>query len=309
MFKYAADCIILESDGRFGIVDCGDDAYYPDGTDTRYPWRASISQEARDNTSQVLSYLNSVGATPANVEFLVGTHPHSDHIGGAPQVIDRYKPARVYTPEYEDGYITSPSQLWDNLFIYDRFLAAAQGAGSSIIQRFDPAAPLVPESGSVLGCSEFDLGSMHITLLNTDESYKETGVYGANAFSLGVLVEANGQRAFLAGDINNIPESSGGKSSEDNLAPIIGKVDVLKLGHHGNPNSNTPDYLRTLAPSIAVQTGSSTRLVEETKNVLKQLDAKYYCADLARARGVYEIVVELASSGAYVSNTTPMPYA
>lgn len=307
MFKYSADCIVLESDGRFGVVDCAEDSYYPDGSDERYPWRDYISTEERSNTDQVIGYLDSIGANTENVEFLVGTHPHSDHIANAPQVIERYLPDRVYTPEYSDDYITEPSQLWDNLFVYDRLVEAAEANGSALIRHFYPDAPVTPEEGSDVGCSEFDLGSMHITLLNTDESYKETGVYGANAFSLGVLVEANGQRAFLAGDINNIPESSGGKSTEDNIAPLIGDVDVLKLGHHGNMNSNTANFLYTLSPEIAVQTGKSYQLVAESKDVLLELGSAYYCTDLALEQGVTEIIVELDAGGSYVSNVESMP--
>ena len=37
------DAIVLESDGHFGIVDSGEDSFWPDGSDPRYPWRDGIT--------------------------------------------------------------------------------------------------------------------------------------------------------------------------------------------------------------------------------------------------------------------------
>ncbi|COE50140.1 choline binding protein E CbpE [Streptococcus pneumoniae] len=37
-----SDAIILESNGHFAMVDTGEDYDFPDGSDSRYPWREGI---------------------------------------------------------------------------------------------------------------------------------------------------------------------------------------------------------------------------------------------------------------------------
>ena len=108
-----ADCIVVESNGHFGIVDAGDDNEYPDGSDPRYPWRPYIATWGQED--QVRPYLDSLGINSSNLDFFIGTHPHSDHIGWADTLIHRYQPKHIYTPVYDDSYSVSDevNALWD----------------------------------------------------------------------------------------------------------------------------------------------------------------------------------------------------
>ena len=89
--------------------------------------------------------MHELGVTPGNFLFYIGTHPHSDHIGSADEVIREFHPKRVYIPEYEDEYIANPAALWDNLYVYDRMLEAAYEVGATIIWELDSAAPIEPK--------------------------------------------------------------------------------------------------------------------------------------------------------------------
>lgn len=80
--NHNTDAILIECDGKFGMVDSGEDNDYPDGSDPRYPLRAGITK-GLGFENQVISYLESMGVTKDNFEFYIGTHPHSDHIGSA----------------------------------------------------------------------------------------------------------------------------------------------------------------------------------------------------------------------------------
>ncbi len=73
------DAIVLESNGRFGIVDSGEDSDYPDGSDPRYPLRPGIVKGSGVEDA-VVAYLKNLGVNSGNLEFYLGTHPHSDHI-------------------------------------------------------------------------------------------------------------------------------------------------------------------------------------------------------------------------------------
>jgi beta-lactamase superfamily II metal-dependent hydrolase len=83
---------------------------------------------------------------------------------------------------------------------------------------------------------------MHLTLLNGTK--KPRGDENTN--STGILLDCGGKRAFLAGDINNI------WGDETRLARKIGRVDLLKAGHHGFEGSNTIGYLAKLRPATVI---------------------------------------------------------
>ena len=149
------EAILLECNGKFGMVDSGEDTDYPSGSDSRYPDRAGTTKDF-GYEDEVLSYLRSVGVNENNFEFYIGTHPHSDHIGTADEVIRAFHPKRVYIQEYKDSYISNSGNLWDNLYVYDHMLEAAEEVGATIIQNFKPGSPLYPETVSVSGSIIWD---------------------------------------------------------------------------------------------------------------------------------------------------------
>lgn len=120
------DAIIIECNGRFGMVDSGEDSDYPDGSDARYPLRSGITI-GQGNENEVLPYLRSIGVSADNFDFYIGTHPHSDHIALADEIIYEFRPHAIYIPYYEDAFVTSPSYLWDNLYVYDRMIELPSG--------------------------------------------------------------------------------------------------------------------------------------------------------------------------------------
>ncbi len=297
-----SDAILLESDGRFGLVDAAEDSDYPDGSDPRYPAERPGITHGAGVEQQLVAYMKKVGVTEDNLDFFIGTHPHSDHIGGADTVIETFKPERVYTPEYKDEYIQggkrpdpsdskalaawkSHPRLWDNLYVYDQLVSAAETADSELIQS------LTPET------ARFKLGAMDIEIVNYDEEYKTKPTADANDFCWGVKVEAFGKRAFLAGDINNY------NGDEDALAKTLGHVDLLKIGHHGGPGSNSANYLRAILASpstpsaIAVQTGQYNHATNELISALASANARHFTAEEAAQDGKPAIVVTFSKDG------------
>ncbi|WP_172119774.1 MBL fold metallo-hydrolase [Actinomyces faecalis] len=291
-----SDAIILESNGRFAFVDSGEDRDYPSGSDPRYPARPGITG-AIGYEDELWSYLDQLGVNSTNVEFYLGTHPHSDHIGTADTVIERYKPKRIYTPEYKDEWIREPSRLWDNQYVYDQMIEAAQRAyksyGASLIQHLDPQAPAVPTAERPHTASpEFDFEDMHIQIVNYQEDYKYPGaMFDANQMAWGVKVTSHGKSAFLAADIENTD------GDEDRIAPEVGEVDFLKLGHHGSFTSSSEGFLETLKPQIAVQTGMLSYFFDETVRILDRQGSRWYSAQNIRAEGNSAVVLTMDESG------------
>ncbi|MEC4185368.1 MBL fold metallo-hydrolase [Adlercreutzia sp. R21] len=311
------DAIVVECDGRFGVVDSAEDALSPDGSDARYPMRPGIIQGGGKET-EVIAYMKSIGVTSDNLDFYIGTHPHSDHIGSALQIIHEFHPVSIYTPVYDDSFITDSARLWDNQFVYDRLVEAAQwaggdeGYGARFIQHLDEACADSDDAAAEgVGSPRFTLGSAEIEIVNYDEGYQLTKVPDANYFSYGVKVTAaNGRVAFLAGDINNYTDGdAAGVGDEDRLKLTLGQVDFLKMAHHGRTGSNTPDYLRTILKnaqgddrSVVVQTGRYALMPWETVQVLNEKGAKHFNAASMRTWGHSAFVADLAANGVRTNN-------
>ena len=92
-----AEFIIVESDGHWGIIDAGH-RYSPeplvdsDGTEYEVPFYYedgtlagfSIQAEGRNGRDAALYMIETLGAS--HLDFIIGTHGHSDHSGGIPDV-------------------------------------------------------------------------------------------------------------------------------------------------------------------------------------------------------------------------------
>ena len=239
----SADAILLESRGVFAMIDGAEGVGAPDGKDPRYPLREGVVPGWVGDTDWVLGYMSNHGVTSSNLAFYLGTHAHSDHIDNADEIIKKFHPKVILSPEYSDAWITDKSRLWDNQWIYDNMMAAArwaQGAyGASIVQNIKDYN------------THITLGDMDVQIIPTDpaENYKKTGVRDANLIAYTAKVSAFGHSAYLAADL----EAGGGY--EDRIAPIVGHVDMLKAGHHGLPTSNSSAFMKALSPSMIAQTG------------------------------------------------------
>ena len=272
------DAILVESNGLYGMIDSGEDSDYPSGNDSRYPLRSGITI-GKGKEEQVVSYLKRLGVNSSNFVFYLGTHAHSDHIGSADEIIREFEPDYVYTPLYDDSYITNSSHLWDNQYVYDNLLAAAAAVDAEIIQQ-----PTAEQR-------TFTLGNLTLQICNYRDITDDFRVDDANDYCWGVKVSDGISSAFLAGDINNV------LGSEDALASEVGEVDLLKLGHHGHENSSTPAYLSALSPQTAVLTGYRTVVEDSVLRQLFGLKCDFITSADATAQDREAIVCSFTSQG------------
>ena len=255
-----SDAIILESNGHYALIDMGEDYDFPNGSDPRYPSRVGISTNngyvLEDRLFRHMKYLG-----VKKLDFILGTHVHSDHIGGADEILKRYPVGKLYLKKYTDERITSKWRLWDNLFNYDNALNVAREKGVTIIQD-------IKEEDS-----RFKLGDMDIQLYNYKNEYGPDGklkrVYDDNSNSIVAVVTVAGKRIYLGGDLDNA------EGAEDKLGPVIGKVDMMKWNHHYDATiSNTVNFINNLSPSIVVQTSGSDINRESTRALLREKNIK-----------------------------------
>lgn len=274
----SSDAILIESNGLYGMVDSGEDNDYPSGEDERYPLRSGITI-GQGTEEEVIDYLKQQGVTSENFVFYIGTHAHSDHIGSADEIIREFKPEYVYTPLYDDLYITNSQRLWDNQYVYDRMLEAAEEVGAVIVQ-------VLTEQQRYI-----EFGNLVLEICNYRDIGPDFRVNDANDYSWGVKVSDGVSSAFLAGDIDNL------LGSEDDLAQYLGKVDALKLAHHGYSGSNTAGYVSTLSPKIAVLTGVKSSLPDETSDALFDSKAQLISIDEAKSQGKQVVVLTFGDNG------------
>lgn len=237
----SSDAILIESDGHFALVDAAEDSDNP----RNFDWLVFDGHE-----QEVLAYLKKHAADEngsVHLDFVLGTHAHSDHIGGFDTIIldPDVTVDRSYLKKYDSSKINEYEiEQWDNQEVYDQMINALAARNVPVISEMDS--------------TPFALGNFTVTLFNTDDPENPERV-GENDNSLGVLLEKNGSRIFLAGDMDDYT------GDETRLAPKIGKVDLLKVGHHSYAGSTTQTFIETLLPDACVITNSkrngSTKVV------------------------------------------------
>ena len=267
----SSDAILVESGGWYGIIDGGEDADLPDGSDPRYPVRTGTAATAGSTTEWLMQYLDDQGVNDTNVAFYLGTHAHSDHIANADDIIYKYRPKVILSPEYSDEWITDENSLWDNQYVYDHLVNAANWAvdtyGATFIQKLDGYNTHITLGGADLQMIPFDV----------DEVYKIGGTSDADLMGWGTKVLANGHSAFLAADLMSTEsdwETPNG--FEDRIAAEVGEVDMLKAGHHGAESSNSVPFMAALHPGAIIQTGAASHSPDRLSFLVLHGDTKWF---------------------------------
>ena len=231
----SSDAILIESQGHFALIDAAEDNDNPMG----FEWL-----DFRGYEEEVLEYLKKNAADKSgkvHLDFILGTHSHSDHIGGFDTIIpdEKIEIDKAFLKPYKEEEIREKEVVeWDNKEVYEQMVNALKARNIPIISEMDD--------------TPFMLGNFKITLFNTEDINTEK--VGENDNSLGVLVEKKGARIFLSGDIDNKSKD------EERLAPEIGKINVLKVGHHSYRFSTEEVWLKTLHPDVCVVTNDYERL-------------------------------------------------
>ena len=245
------------------------------------------------------------------LEFLLITHSHVDHNGDTISVIDNYEIDKLIMKEFDLKWSPDGTQkAYEDIVgkAIQKKIKKILGISyiSLISEEYSPSRSLNFKNNIIKDAQQenfeyfnkdnvsFKFGSSDIQIMNweifdskgnlfvpgNDKNKKKIyrDIYtNENQNSLGVLLTQGNKKAFFSGDMNNIIKNVGKNKigDEDRLKNIIGKIDLLKLGHHGYQYSNTKDYLNVLKPEYVVITNDIGEIFIETNEYLEKNNINY----------------------------------
>ena len=201
-----------------------------------------IDAGTNEQGKTVVEYLNNLGVT--KIDYLIGTHPHEDHIGGLDDVIKNFEIGSIYMPKIETTTKT-----------FEDVLDAIEEKGLTVTE---------PKKDDV-----FKVGGAICTIM-TDPILDKDNL---NLSSIIIRLEY-GKNSFLF---------MGDAETENEETITWPKTDVLKVGHHGSNTSTSEEFLNQVQPKYSVimvgKDNSYGLPKQETIDKLKNIGSTVYRTD------------------------------
>lgn len=192
----------------------------------------------------IIDYITDCGYS--DIDYLVATHPHTDHIGSMGYIVRNFEIGSVYMPK-----VSANTKTYENLLesISDKGLKVKSAKEGTIIKEnndltVEVVAPATIDSGDLNNCS------LVMKITYKDVSYLFTG-----------------------------------DAEKKELKEITSDIssDVLKVGHHGSSTSTYEEFLEAVNPAIAViSVGEDNEYGhphESTITLLEEFDCEIYRTD------------------------------
>jgi len=186
--------------------------------------------------NDVVPHLMSVGVT--EIDLLIGTHPHADHIGQFPQVLESFPVGEVWMSGDLHTTLT-----------FERAVDAILDSGTVYNE---------PRAREV-----FEFGTLLIEVINP---YELTGDFHEGSISVRITY---GEVSFVfTGDAETHTEQAMIDRGHDLEAQ------VLHLGHHGSRTSSGSAFLEAVSPDISIYSaGEGNRYGHPHEEVVQRVTA------------------------------------
>lgn len=156
-------------------------------------------------SENIINYLKNLNYQ--KIDYVIGTHPHTDHIGGLRDIINTFEIGKIYMPK-----VVSTTKTYESLLmaIKDKNLKINTAkAGTSII----------------------DTDALKINILAPNNStYTEL-----NNYSVVTKITYGTTKLLFMGDAEKLSENE----IKENVT-----ADVIKIGHHGSNTSSSIDFIK-----------------------------------------------------------------
>lgn len=188
----------------------------------------------------LVDYLKEQNIT--KIDYVVGTHPHEDHIGGLDDIIDNFNIQEVYLPE-----VMTTTKTFEDVL------------DSIETKELEITIPTIGD--------KFTLGEMNFEVIYTGTNEKDL-----NSSSI-ILKMTFGNYSYLfTGDTTEEIEKT---ILEKNI-----NIDILKVSHHGSKYSSCEEFLKVATPTHAIisagEGNSYGHPEQETIDRLKKHTDKIY---------------------------------
>lgn len=215
-----ADSILLRNKDKTMLIDAG----------------------TNEQGKNVVSFLKEEGIS--KIDYLIGTHPHEDHIGGLDDVINNFEIGKIYMPKRETTTKT-----------FKDVLSAIKNKNLTITQ---------PKKGEIIDLGQAKCEFMTEPIIDDDN---------INLSSLILRVEFGNNSFLFMGDAE--------KQNEKTIT--WPKTDVLKVGHHGSDTSSSKEFLEQVNPKysiIMVGEGNTYKLPKQPIiDRIEKIGSKIYRTD------------------------------
>lgn len=213
-----ADCFLLVQDGMTAMVDCG----------------------TRSSGKDAVKYLNNLGIT--KIDYVIGTHPHDDHMGGMYDVITNFEIGKVIIPDSRDGDITANwyMKLMNELNTGKYEVHYAQ---------------------------EGDIFKLEDAVMQVLAA--ETEVSNTNNYSIVLKVSFGQMDMIMTGDAETQIEEKILESGVDIDA------EILKAGHHGSDTSNSEEFVDAISPDyVLISAGLGNKYEHPIKEIMERFEER-----------------------------------
>lgn len=189
-----------------------------------------------------------------DIDIIVVSHPHADHITGLIDVLNRYEVKSIV--EAKETYDSPQYTVWEN---------AVSNEGAYNIEAI---------AGKII-----DFGDgVTLKLLHPFKSVAETQTKTPHNDVVVIMLEYGSFRVLLTGDME--------ERVENKLIAVAYdlKADILKVGHHGSKTSTSEKFLKSVNPKLGfIEVGKNNVYHLPSPDILQRLedfDIKYYRTDI-----------------------------